>query len=70
MQCRTQSRVTGRLAVAAILLSSWGTRVWGQEAAPDFSLPDVNATSTTYEMDVSPSDYLGQVSGWYFGHGT
>ena len=36
----------------------------------DFSLPDVNSTSATFGQDVSPSDYLGQVSAWYFGHAT
>ena len=39
-------------------------------AAPDFSLPDVNATSPRYDEMVSPRDYLQAVSGWYFGHAT
>lgn len=37
---------------------------------PDFSLTDVNSSSTSYNSPVSPRDYLGQVSGWYFGHAT
>ncbi len=39
------------------------------EGAPvaDFSLDDVNATSPTSGQQVSPRDYMGQVSGWYFG---
>lgn len=37
---------------------------------PDFSLPDVNATSPTFDTAVSPRDYLQAVSGWYFGHAT
>ena len=37
---------------------------------PDFSLIDVNSTSSTYQQVVSPRDYLKQVSGWYFGHAT
>jgi hypothetical protein len=37
---------------------------------PDFSLSDVNATSATIGMGVSPRDYLGQVSAWYFTHAT
>lgn len=37
---------------------------------PDFALTDVNATSETYQQMVSPQDYVGQVSGWYFGHST
>jgi hypothetical protein len=38
--------------------------------APDFALPDVNATSATYDQTVSPRDYLQKVSAWYFGHAT
>lgn len=40
------------------------------EALPEFSLADVNANSSRYEEAVSPRDYLGQVSAWYFGHST
>jgi len=40
------------------------------EAMPDFVLSDVNQTSPTYNNDVSPRDYLGQVSGWYFTYST
>ncbi len=36
----------------------------------DFSLEDVNPTSATYEEFVSPRDYLGRISAWYFGHST
>ncbi len=38
-------------------------------AAPvaDFSLVDVNATSPRFDTEVSPRDYLHQVSGYYFG---
>ncbi|MCO6458151.1 MAG: hypothetical protein J5I93_22835 [Pirellulaceae bacterium] len=36
----------------------------------DFSLLDTNPTSPTHNQPVSPRDYLGQVSGWYFGHAT
>ncbi len=39
----------------------------GAEIVPDFALLDVNPTSTTYDQMVSPRDYLGQVSAWYFG---
>lgn len=39
-------------------------------AMPDFSLKDVNATSPTYNQQVSPRDYLQQVSAWYFGQAT
>jgi hypothetical protein len=39
------------------------------EGAPvaDFALDDVNASSPTAGQEVSPRDFLGQVSGWYFG---
>lgn len=37
---------------------------------PDFLLEDVNTTSQTYQQQISPRDYLGQVSVWYFGHST
>ena len=37
---------------------------------PDFGLMDVNTTSATYQDVISPRDYLGQVTGWYFGHST
>jgi hypothetical protein len=37
---------------------------------PDVALRDVNATSATFDQDVSPRDYLQKVSAWYFGHAT
>jgi hypothetical protein len=46
---------------------------WGEGEAirmPDFSLMDVNPNSPTKDQAVSPSDYLQQVSAWYFGHAT
>ena len=39
-------------------------------ALTDFSLPDVNPTSPTFNMMVSPRAQLGKVSAWYFGHAT
>jgi hypothetical protein len=36
----------------------------------DFGLMDVNPTSGTFGQTVSPRDYIGQVSGYYFGHST
>jgi hypothetical protein len=46
--------------------------VWGEppplpEAMPDFALTDVNPASPTHDQQVSPRDYLGKVSAWYFG---
>lgn len=40
------------------------------DLAPDFLLEDVNPTSTTSGMDVSPRDYMGNVSAYYFGAAT
>ncbi|MEW6433174.1 MAG: hypothetical protein AB1730_16845 [Myxococcota bacterium] len=34
----------------------------------DFSLPDVNPASPTGGRNVSPRDFNGRVSAWYFGH--
>ena len=36
----------------------------------DFALTDVNPNSATYNQQVSPRDFLGEVSAWYFGHST
>ncbi len=40
------------------------------ETIPDFSLYDVNPNSDTYGQEVSPRDYLGKTTAWYFGHAT
>jgi hypothetical protein len=37
---------------------------------PDFKLIDTNPNSPTVNQEVSPSQFLGKVSAWYFGHGT
>jgi hypothetical protein len=37
---------------------------------PDFTLPDINPTSPSFNQIISPSDYQGTVSAWYFGHST
>ena len=38
--------------------------------ASDFAVSDVNPNSARHGEAVSPRDYLGQVSAWYFGHAT
>jgi hypothetical protein len=38
----------------------------GLNAVPDFSLADINPNSITMGQDISPRDYLQQISGWYF----
>jgi hypothetical protein len=40
------------------------------ERVPDFSIPDVNPASLRSGENVSPRDYEGRVSAWYFGHAT
>lgn len=42
----------------------------GPGQVPDFSLKDVNPTSATVDLAVSPRDHLEKVSAWYFGHAT
>ena len=37
---------------------------------PDFAVSDVNPNSPRNGEAVSPRDYSGQVSAWYFGHAT
>jgi hypothetical protein len=37
---------------------------------PDFTLSDVNPNSTTHQAPVSPRNYVGSVSAWYFSYGT
>ena len=36
---------------------------------PEFALVDDNPNSATFEEEILPRDYLGSVTGWYFGHG-
>jgi len=40
------------------------------EPNEDFSLNDVNSTSATFGQAVSPSDFRGGVSAWYYGRAT
>ncbi|MBX2798330.1 MAG: hypothetical protein KTR31_11690 [Myxococcales bacterium] len=40
------------------------------EELPDFALVDTNATSPTTGTEVSPRQFLGQRTAWYFGHST
>jgi hypothetical protein len=42
----------------------------GPVMAADFSLEDLNDSSQTYQQAISPRDYLGSVSAWYFGRST
>jgi hypothetical protein len=40
------------------------------DAVPDFSILDINPDSPRYDEMVSPRDYVGQISAYYFGHAT
>lgn len=40
------------------------------DLAPDFALADVNPNSATLDSTLSPRDFLGKVSAWYFGQAT
>jgi hypothetical protein len=42
----------------------------GGSPASDFHLLDVNPASPRHDEGVSPRDYLGRISAWYFGHST
>jgi hypothetical protein len=42
----------------------------GPNAVAEFSLQDVNPNSARSGEMVSPRDYVGSVSAWYFGHAT
>ena len=60
---------------ALVLLVAWGCDedttspiVVSADAVPNFSLIDDNTTSATSGTAVSPRDYLGGVSAWYFSH--
>ena len=57
-------------AAAASVASFDANAGEGELTLADFSLEDVNPTSPRFGQSVSPSDYLGQVSAWYFGHAT
>lgn len=61
-------RLTGAFVISSVILVGSTTR--GGEQMPDFVRMDVNSTSSTYDQMVSPHDYEGKASGWYFGHAT
>ena len=60
---------TEMLALAGLLLTACpGPGFDASGPVPDFSLEEVNASSATYGELISPSDFLGKASAWYFGH--
>ena len=40
------------------------------EPLGNFALSDVNESSPSFNQLVSPRDFLGQTTAWYFGHST
>ncbi len=67
-----KSRSTPRSLVIAfvvplILLAGLSVPVEAQ-MVPNFSLEDTNPTSATFGQSISPRDYMGEASAWYFGH--
>jgi len=74
---RTQTRAALAALALALLLGcgdddppATAPLVPDGTARPDFSLVDLNPNSTTAGTDVSPRDYLGTISAWYFGAST
>ena len=70
--------ITKRFALASSLLAllvltaGCGDPVTGPTTGPmpDFHLDDVNPASATFGDSVSPRQYTGVISAWYFGHST
>ena len=57
---------------ASLILDTVTIAVLDSTAFDQNGLPlaDMNPTSQTYQQNVAPTDYIGWVSGWYFGHST
>jgi len=56
--------------LAALLLSCGSSNTPAPVLAPDFELQDANETSLTFDQLVSPRDYVGYVTAFYFGSAT
>jgi len=73
---RTESIGSGGVAGMGGMAGSGGMGGMGGSGGmsampkPDFKLIDTNPNSPTVNQEVSPSQFLGKVSAWYFGHGT
>jgi hypothetical protein len=58
------------LPIALLLAAACGGSSSGPAMVPDFLLQDVNPNSPTGTQNVSPRDYVGYVSAYYFGAAT
>ena len=71
---RLSAVAAAALSVLLLTACTWNDDVAGSgagsNALADFGLLDVNPTSPRSGEIVSPRDYLGSVSAWYFGHST
>ena len=59
-----------QLLTCMLLLAAACGGSGGPEMVADFLLPDVNPNSATSGQDLSPRDYMGFVSAYYFGAAT
>ena len=64
---RHASVALGFLAILALGACGEDDPTPATGVAPDFMLADVNPASPTAATEVSPRDYLGGVSAYYFG---
>ena len=69
---RMRFRAASVLAIALALALGCGGKTTRPTdyRVPDFSLPDVNPNSLTHDQMVSPRQFAGKISGFYFGHAT
>lgn len=58
------------LPLFLLLVAACGGGSSAEILAPDFLLQDVNPNSPTSGMNVSPRNYVGNASGYYFGAAT
>jgi hypothetical protein len=58
------------ISLALLLAAACGGSSSGPAMVPDFLLLDVNPNSPTASQNVSPRDYVGYVSAYYFGAAT
>jgi len=73
MSAKRKRKTFGMLTTSVLVLVGFlaeSAVATNRAMMPDFSLTDVNSTSSTYGQPVSPRDHLRKVSAWYFGHAT